>query len=141
MKEESMILAMIAYAKLLVGLPYVWGGNGPYFDCSGFVQEVLASVGLDPKGDQTAQDLYRSLVLKKWPSKLSTGSILFYGRNRDKINHVAIAIGNDTMIECAGGDSSVTTVQDAVRRGAMVRVRPLRKNFVAILKPIFPKEE
>ena len=49
----------INYAKLFIGKPYLWGGEGPEgYDCSGFIQEVLSCIGLDPKGDQTAQGLY-----------------------------------------------------------------------------------
>ena len=132
-----MIAIMLMYAKLFVGQPYIWGGNGPYFDCSGFTQEVLAGVGIDPPGDQTAQALYAHLKKKGWPSKLAKGSILFYGLSRDKINHVAIAIGDKLMIEAGGGDSSIRTVEDAIIKGAMVRIRPLRTNFVAVLKPEF----
>jgi len=132
-----MIEAMLLYAKLFIGTPYIWGGNGPYFDCSGFAQEVLASVGVDPVGDQTAQSLYYHLKKKDWPSQLGEGSVLFYGKSRKDITHVAIAIDAHTMIECGGGDSSVTSIATAIKKGAMVRVRPLRTDFVAILKPIF----
>ncbi len=38
--------------------PYLWAGSSPIdgsgLDCSGAVQEWLAPLGLDPKGDQTA---------------------------------------------------------------------------------------
>lgn len=132
-----MITMMLIYAKAFIGAPYIYGGNGPYFDCSSFAQEVLASVGLDPRGDQTAQTLYNNLRDRHWPSQLGEGSLLFYGESRNKITHVAIALDEKTMIEAAGGDSKTLTIEDANKRGAMVRIRPLRKNFIAILKPVF----
>ena len=47
------------YAKSFIGKPYSWAGETPMggFDCSGLVQTILRSVGLDPAGDQSAQAL------------------------------------------------------------------------------------
>ena len=123
---------MVDYATRLIGAPYLWGGNGPHFDCSGFVQEVLASVGIDPRDDQTAQALYNHFE-KFAEETLTRGSLLFYGASRDKITHVAIHLGEGCMIEAGGGDSSTTTLERANEQGAMVRIRPLRKNYVAVL--------
>jgi len=132
-----MIKHMLTYAQSLLGAPYIWGGNGPFFDCSGFVQEVLASVGVDPAGDQTAQALYDTCKAREWPSQFAHGSLLFYGKSRDKITHVAILLNDSLMIEAGGGDSSTLTLEDAIKKGAMVRQRPIRKNFIAVLKPQF----
>lgn len=134
-----MITMMLIYAQAFIGAPYLYGGNGPYFDCSSYIQEVLASAGLDPKGDQTAQTLYNILRDRHWPSQLAKGSLLFYGDARNRISHVAMVLDDDCefMIEAAGGDSTTLTLEDANKRGAMVRVRPIRTNFIAILKPIF----
>lgn len=39
--------AVVAYARQFLGLPYVWGGNGPnYFDCSGLTKYVYAHFGI-----------------------------------------------------------------------------------------------
>jgi cell wall-associated NlpC family hydrolase len=39
--------AAIAYARLQIGRPYLWGGTGPgAFDCSGLVMQAYASAGV-----------------------------------------------------------------------------------------------
>ena len=48
------------YFQSCLNIPYKWGGNNPIqgYDCSGFVQEALATINLDPIGDQTSHSLY-----------------------------------------------------------------------------------
>jgi cell wall-associated NlpC family hydrolase len=127
--------AMIEYAKSMLGTPYIWGGSNALlgFDCSGFVQEVLASIGADPLGDQTAQTLFNhfSKSIQKEPQK---GSLLFFGKDQKRITHIAIALGDGQMIEAGGGGSSTKTRADAEKTGACVRIRPIenRSDLVAI---------
>jgi len=135
--KENMITFMLIYAESLLGAPYIWGGNGPFFDCSGYAQEVLASVGIDPPGDQTAQALHDHIKKKNWPTDIVEGSILFYGRDTKHISHVAIVKDEHFMLEAGGGNSKTLTVEDAVKQGAMVRQRPIRKNFIAVFRPQF----
>jgi cell wall-associated NlpC family hydrolase len=136
-----MIEIMLIYAKLFVGVPYVWGGNNPLtgFDCSGFVQEVLSSGGIDPKGDQTAMDLYRRLSRLGWRSGLKEGSILFFGQTRNCITHTEIALNSTLMIGASGGDRKTKTKEDAARRNAFVKIRPIstRTDLVASIIPNF----
>lgn len=129
------------YATTLMGVPYIWGGNHPKegYDCSGFVQEVLAAVGLDPSGDQTAQTLYdhfndNGAVTLLKPDK---GAILFFGMDLKHITHIAIALDDEHMFEAGGGGSKTITLKDAVRASAFVRCRPIknRKDLVASLLP------
>ncbi len=128
------------YACKFLGLPYIWGGSHPSlgFDCSGLVQEILSSVGLDPIGDQTAQTLH-DLLIKDAPSigKPQAGAILFFGAGIKNISHVAFAIDDLHMIEAGGGGHSVLTVKDAIAHGAFVRVRPIahRKDLMDCLLP------
>lgn len=132
---------VLNYSTMFIGLPYIWGGSHPSqgYDCSGLVQEILASVGFDPIGDQTAQTLYNSLLnscilLGKVPQ---AGAILFFGSSLNEITHVAFAIDDRHMIEAGGGGSTSKTVKDAIGQGAFVRVRPIasRKDLVACLLP------
>lgn len=130
----------VAYAKTFLGVPYRWGGEHPSagYDCSGFLQEILASVGLDPPGDQTAQSLYYALLSQcHGLESPQAGAILFFGKSLEKIGHVAFAISGYHMIEAAGGNHKTTTLEVAVSQKAFVKIRPIvsRKDLVARLLP------
>ena len=133
---------LIAYAKAHLGLPYIWGGANPLtgMDCSGFVQWVLESVGMDPQGDQTAQALYDWSLAKSFGSTRAEGALVFYGKSAERIHHVAILINEFQIIEAGGGDSFCTTKEAAAQRGACIRIRPLdhRKDLVGIFMPDYP---
>ena len=128
---------MIDYAKSFIGTPYLWGGESfGGFDCSGFVQEVLKCVGLDPKGDQTAQALYNYFSKKSLGSGIQKGSLLFFGKSLEKITHVAIAIDHYHMIEAGGGGINTINVSTAIKQKAMVRIRPIknRNDIISAIK-------
>ncbi len=129
------------YALKFLGRPYIWGGDGSGkcgggFDCSGLVVECLRAFGL-LDCDLTAQGLYDYLTgcgcedaehLDRKPS-----DILFFGKNKSCITHVAIAIGDGLMVEAGGGGSKCKTLETST---GVVRVRPIsyRKDFVAGLR-------
>lgn len=143
-EEEEMIFTMLFVAHSMLNTPYLWGGNSPLIgvDCSGFIQTVLSSVGIDPPGDQTSQALYNHLSKKGWPSQLAKGSVLFFGKNRQEITHVSMAYNEKLMIESSGGDSKTKTLQDAIDKDARVKINPInrRSDLVAVLKPQFNKD-
>jgi len=128
----------IAYAMSFVGTPYKWGGSNPIegMDCSGFVQEVLASVGLDPSGDQTAQSLYNHFKITG-TSEIVPGAIVFFGKDTKTITHVAFCIDALHCIEAGGGGSRTVTRDDASKHNAFIRVRPIihRKDIQAVILP------
>jgi len=125
----------IDIAFLFFGKPYLWGGNSPVFglDCSGFICEVLRSIGVI-KGDYTAQDLYTHLLSKGARSQLAPGSLLFFGDHKDKITHVAMAINDKLMIEAGGGDRTTNTIIESNKKNAYIRIRPIRSDLVGVLK-------
>ena len=120
-------------------LPYKWGGDDPIqgFDCSGLVQELLAIFGMDPKGDQTAQALYNYFKDNSNEGPRDVGTLVFFGRSKDRISHVGLMLSEHSMIEAGGGGSKTNTEQDAINQNAYVRIRPFnnRKDIVAILNP------
>jgi gamma-D-glutamyl-L-lysine dipeptidyl-peptidase len=130
---------MLIYALSFIGIPYKWGGNSPLsgLDCSGFVQEMLRSIGECPKEDLTSQQLYNYLADKNYCEEMRAGSVLFFGKSRQKIIHTAIALNTSQMIEAAGGDEHVNNLEDAITRNAFVRVRMInsRSDFVGALVP------
>lgn len=115
-----------ALAMSYLGTPYRWGGDDPMegFDCSGYMIELLAAVGVVPLGyDGTAQALY-----DRWPERRvdtpKKGCLVFFGVTADKITHVEYCLGRRLSIGASGGGSRTTTLADAIRQNAYVRVRP-----------------
>lgn len=123
-----------------LGLPYRWGGDDPMkgFDCSGLVQELLAMLGLDPKGDETAQVLYDYFKSRSHGSMREVGTLYFYGSADNRITHIAMGVDSETVIEAGGGGSKTLTADDAAAQNAYIRLRPwnARKDLVAIIHPL-----
>lgn len=127
------------YALSFVGIPYKWGASHPSdgYDCSGLVQELLRSCGIDPPGDQTAQALFNHFEKNSTWNVRQIGSLAFFGASPSAISHVAMLLDPYRMIEAGGGGSKTLTAQDAIRDNAFVRIRLVtsRKDLVAVLKP------
>ena len=137
-----MIQDLLAYAKQYVNTPYIWGGDNPLkgFDCSGYIQWVLASVGYDPIGDQTSQALYNHFKQNAngiAMDSLRPASLIFYGKGHQKITHIGMGINEITVIEAGRGGRNIKTVQDAVKKGACVREInwDYRSDAIGILMP------
>lgn len=107
------------YAFSFVGREYIYGGNGPYFDCSGFVIELLKVGGYFPLPDMTAADLFKHFS-PRWSGYRGIGALAFYG---SPIIHVAWCLDEKRIIECGGGDHTTTSIEEARKRNAFVRIR------------------
>ena len=133
-----MIEIIIDLAMRLYSLPYRWGGSNPMtgFDCSGFIVELFKSVGwLTKSEDLNAQGLYQLLKRSKALEINDRGSLAFYGPSIDKINHVALCITSELCIEAGAGDSKTTTLDQAIKQNAFIRVRRTlqRQDFLIAL--------
>lgn len=120
----------VAFAFL--GKPYIWGGDDPIngFDCSGFVIEIMKSVGLLPRGgDWTAQGLYEYFVTNgASPRKPAEGVLVFwYNSAGDRIIHVEYCLDEMRTIGASGGGSSTDSAEDAARQNAYIKVRPINE--------------
>lgn len=136
---------LVFNAMQYIGVPYRWGGESPMggLDCSGFVQLILSGGGVDPVGDQSAQALYDALVAGGGGVGVyGPGSVAFFGKSDKAITHVGFCISEFQMVEAAGGDSKVNTVQDAIDRRAFVRLTMIdrRKDLVAVVMPNYKFE-
>jgi cell wall-associated NlpC family hydrolase len=127
------------YAMKFVGQPYIWGGEHPSlgFDCSGLTQEILRSVGLDPPGDQNAQALYNHFEKIGAVNSYGLGALAFFGKSVTSITHVGFCLDNYRMLEARGGDSTTLTKEIAIKQGAFVGVRLIKRrgDLVAVIKP------
>lgn len=117
----------------MLGLPYIWGGDDPVagFDCSGFVIEVLRSVGILPRaGDWTADDLYR-----KWAHNTvvapAAGCLAFWRRD-GRMTHVEFCLDSHHTIGASGGGSATTTPDQAIQQNAYIKVRPIRPGAIYV---------
>lgn len=136
----KMLELLKSYAMRFIGVPYRWGGDDPMggYDCSGFVQEILAAFGKDPPGDQTSHLLWEHFRnCGDAVSEVELGHLAFYGN--EKCIHVAIGIGESLIIEAGGGGSRTRTRSDAEAQNAYVRIRPhnLRNDLLEIIDPLW----
>ncbi len=95
--------AIVNKAYQYLGVPYVWGGTSPGgFDCSGFIQYVYRSLGINlprTSGAQASSGTYVSI------DNAQPGDIVYFGQSR--VTHVGIYIGNGRMIHAPSPGKSV----------------------------------
>src|SRR5262249_32136933 len=121
------VSAMLRAALSRVGMPYVWGAEGPRtFDCSGLVQWSFAQAGIVIP--RVAADQARTGPFVP-VSRLRAGDLLFYHTDPTApgyISHVAIYLGRGWMIQAPqpGQDVEVVRVDLGSGYAGAVRVSP-----------------
>jgi len=98
----------IAFASARLGQPYLWGGTGPLYDCSGLVQAAYAAAGIALPRTSQAQQATATPVADPRP-----GDLVFMGPSGQlgTATHVGIIIGGGLMV-------------DDPHPGAAVRIEP-----------------
>lgn len=101
----------IAAAMAQIGLPYVWGGDGPTggdagFDCSGLTTYAYRIAGI--RLPRTAHTQYYAGPRIPAGASLQPGDLVFYGTTA-RVHHVGMYIGDGRMV-------------NAPRRGKPVQV-------------------
>ena len=87
--------AIVSAASKFLGVPYVWGGTTPNgFDCSGLVQYVMKSLGINVS--RTSQEQIKNGVPVS-KGDLQAGDLVFFESNGD-VHHVGIYVGNGMML-------------------------------------------
>jgi cell wall-associated NlpC family hydrolase len=83
---------------------YRGGGTGPTsFDCSGLVMWSFKQAGISLKHG-TANQIKQVTLIKR--SQLQPGDLVFSGRSRGGIQHVALYIGDGKVIHATYGSAS-----------------------------------
>lgn len=112
---------MIEFALAQRGSRYAWGGAGPYelgFDCSGLVLQALYAAGYDPQPInvvkhaeptyRTSGELYRHQAFESVPiNDRQRGDLIFFGNKAGVVHHVAIYLGDGTMMESYGDTAAI----------------------------------
>ena len=109
--SRAQVIAFLTAAESRLGLPYVWGANGPtQFDCSGLVQWSLAQAGVVMPRVAAAQAQTGPAVSL---SQLAPGDLLFYHTDPTApgyISHVAIYLGDGKMLQAPQPGQDVEVV-------------------------------
>lgn len=115
---------MIAAAESQLGVPYVWGGDSPGggFDCSGLVQWAFNET--DVSVPRVAADQWAAGGEQIELADAQRGDLLFWRSDPTApghISHVAIYLGEDTMLEAPRSGSVVkySDVRTANMAGAV----------------------
>lgn len=112
---ETTEQSLVATAKKLMGIPYLWGGTSlKGLDCSGFTKNVYFLNGLVLPRDASQQvhtgtPINTSIGFED----LKPGDLLFFGKtatssSKEKVTHVGMWIGNNEYIHASGSSGKVT---------------------------------
>ena len=82
----------LSFCKSKLGTPYLWGGTGPRYDCSGLMMKAYASVGISIPRTSKQQSTFGKPVSK---SNLQVGDLVFFG---SPVHHVGMYVGNNQYI-------------------------------------------
>ncbi|WP_232797281.1 C40 family peptidase [Blastococcus atacamensis] len=87
-----------------MGAPYVWGGTGPGYDCSGLTWSAYQAAGVDIPRTSRAQAAAGIPVTK---ADLQPGDLIFF---YSPVGHVGMYIGNGQMVHSSTYGNPVAVV-------------------------------
>ncbi|WP_396135282.1 C40 family peptidase [Amycolatopsis sp. A133] len=123
---NPVIRTVVAFACDQLGLPYVWGGNGPAggdagFDCSGLTKAAYAAAGIDlPRTAQTQFNAGPRVAV----DRLEPGDLVFFGSGPAHVTHVGLVISAGNMINAPDFGKPVRI--DRFGNSAIWATRPVR---------------
>lgn len=98
---------IVTYAQKFVGNRYVWGGESltKGADCSGFVKAIYEDFGYYIP--RVSRDQASSAGKRVSESDMLPGDLVFYANSRGNVNHVAMYIGNGTIVHAANSRQGI----------------------------------
>jgi len=97
------VKAIIAFAKKMMGSPYLWGGaSSKAVDCSGFTKLMYFTQGIILARDASQQVKYGEPFDIGRLENLQLGDLLFFGNSAERPGHVGIHLGNGDFIHSSG---------------------------------------
>lgn len=119
---QAVSAAAIAFAYARLGDPYLWGGTGPLYDCSGLTQAAFRSAGVAIP--RTAAEQWVGLPAVS-AEDLQVGDLVFFqlgARIENMPGHVAIYLGNGRTVEAPFTGATVR-LGTVAHSGPLVGVR------------------
>lgn len=105
-KELSTKDKLISFARMLLNIPYRFGGNSLYgIDCSAFVQKVFTVLNI--KLPRTAREQFNKGITVSM-DQLSIGDLVFFRTYASFPSHVGIYIGENLFIHASSKERKVT---------------------------------
>ena len=104
--DGTLAAQIVAYAEEFLGVPYVYGANGPYaYDCSSFTQTVYAHFGYTLNRTSYDQALNGRAV--SW-DELQPGDLIFFRTMAGAyISHVGMYVGDGVIIHASSGSRMI----------------------------------
>lgn len=83
---------------------YVWGGEGPHYDCSGLTQAFMRQLGIELPHKASEQATLGQQVAE---AEAVPGDLIFWSLGGGEIDHVAIYIGDGQMVSADSPDMGI----------------------------------
>jgi hypothetical protein len=100
---EPDVGSIIAFARQLIGSPYLWGGASvKAADCSGFTKMLFYTRGIILARDASQQVKYGEPVDISRLENLQPGDLLFFGNSAERPGHVGLHLGHGDFIHASG---------------------------------------
>lgn len=101
--QQPQVDEAIETAEMLTGSPYLWGGtSAKAVDCSGLMKTAWLSQGVILARDASQQARYGEILPVTDSLRFEPGDLLFFGRSKERISHVAMYLGNGRYIHSSG---------------------------------------